>query len=927
VQDKLAELNDVFDKKKAEVQKQVGIFSNKLKEIKSKREEYIALKIDNILERVAKKNLLDLEKKNLLSEKEILTSKFLEIQQRFDALLKQLENQFKEYENNKQTAKNTANANFLNFKDDTGKQYETIFENIRTQYKEELEVAKSIVTEKDRLITDNKINRSEVKNKRFYEKEIEACKNEISNLKTTVITAENAIRQATENRKNIEKEWTLENKGITEETRRKTERQTEQKTKLKEQIAAIDLKIENSKDSLYGWLNEQVPDWNKTIGKVIDEENVLFKSGLNPQKIADVNLSFYGISIDTEEIDKEVKTVSDLQKEKDDFQNQFQTAQQAISNIDAQCNEDLEKLRRKFQPKIKEQKEIIQTSEYAINQSKIKLEEAGVKLKEWENKAAADKKAELENIETTIAQLSEEKIKAEGQVAKIENSINKHINDKKKEKEAKIKAEQQKLTDATSMLDSEIATKKEEIEKQKTVIKKQQKDELDTKGADTQCIGKIELQLSEIEKELAFIENNISITERYKYDKEQLFDKEDEFKSQKNLFDNQLKTESEKHEQQKNKFILEIGLHKAEIESINKTLTTFENDLSAFETFKNSEVYQSVEAFVNNYFDKHKTELCCNAIINEINQTHYNSKDRLTDLQQAINRFVGNFQENNLFSFKTKFITRHEYFEFAEMLKEFTDENKISEYKKRVEERFSHIIRQIGAETGELISKEGEISQVIRDINNDFGVRNFVGAIKSMELKTDQSSNAIFQLLIEIKNFNDENSYDLGQPNLFSTTGQTNKNEKAIELLKQLIKAMSESKEKEITLSDSFELQFKIIENDNDTGWVEKLTNVGSEGTDTLVKAMINIMLLNVFKDRAAKKNKGDFRLHCMMDEIGKLHPNNVKGILKFANDRNILLINSSPTSYNAADYRYTYILTKDSRNVTNVKRIVSKKE
>ena len=143
--------------------------------------------------------------------------------------------------------------------------------------------------------------------------------------------------------------------------------------------------------------------------------------------------------------------------------------------------------------------------------------------------------------------------------------------------------------------------------------------------------------------------------------------------------------------------------------------------------------------------------------------------------------------------------------------------------------------------------------------------------------------------------------------------------------LKQLIKEISISKEKEITLSDSFELLFKIVENDNDTGWVEKLTNVGSEGTDILVKAMINIMLLNVFKEKASKKHSDDSRLHCMMDEIGKLHPNNVKGILKFANDRNILLINSSPTSLNATDYRYTYLLSKDNKNVTSIKRLVRK--
>ena len=119
-------------------------------------------------------------------------------------------------------------------------------------------------------------------------------------------------------------------------------------------------------------------------------------------------------------------------------------------------------------------------------------------------------------------------------------------------------------------------------------------------------------------------------------------------------------------------------------------------------------------------------------------------------------------------------------------------------------------------------------------------------------------------------------------------------------------------------LTDTFILEFRITENDNDTGWVEKISNVGSDGTDILVKAMVNIMLINVFKEKASHKF-GEFRLHCMMDEIGKLHPTNVKGILDFANSRNILLINSSPTTYNVESYRYTYLLGKDSGANTKV--------
>lgn len=82
-------------------------------------------------------------------------------------------------------------------------------------------------------------------------------------------------------------------------------------------------------------------------------------------------------------------------------------------------------------------------------------------------------------------------------------------------------------------------------------------------------------------------------------------------------------------------------------------------------------------------------------------------------------------------------------------------------------------------------------------------------------------------------------------------------------------------------------------------------------------------MLLNVFKESVSKRFK-DFRLHCVMDEIGKLHTNNVRGIIKFANERNILLINSSPEERDALAFKHIYKLHKDEKSITIVKRILS---
>jgi hypothetical protein len=115
---KFKDLGELFEKKRGEIQKQIGIFSEKLKTIKSKQEEYEILNIVEIIKRVSKKDTLDMDKSNLNNEKKILTSEFIEIQQRYDALLKQFENQFKEFENSKHKEINTAKSNFVDFKDE-----------------------------------------------------------------------------------------------------------------------------------------------------------------------------------------------------------------------------------------------------------------------------------------------------------------------------------------------------------------------------------------------------------------------------------------------------------------------------------------------------------------------------------------------------------------------------------------------------------------------------------------------------------------------------------------------------------------------------------------------------------------------------------------------------------------------------------------
>ena len=148
-------------------------------------------------------------------------------------------------------------------------------------------------------------------------------------------------------------------------------------------------------------------------------------------------------------------------------------------------------------------------------------------------------------------------------------------------------------------------------------------------------------------------------------------------------------------------------------------------------------------------------------------------------------------------------------------------------------------------------------------------------------------------------------------------------------LLKKLSKSLGENQsQKGINLEDTFELKFRATQNGKATGWKDKLSDIGSHGTDILLKAMIYIMLLHVFKEKATRKSKNkDFRIHCIMDEIGRIHSKNIKGLIKFANIRDIWMIFGSPEENDALAYKYVYHLEKQNHKTIATRLIYDKQK
>ena len=923
---------ELYEERKSKLSEEKGVFVNKLKEARVKREEYEHINIKNILYRVAKKDDLLQEQQNLLNQKILLETNFNDIKQRYEIQIEQQKNLLEAYKNTQQEKSQQLDKNHWEYKETLSIEYEEIFSTIRKQFEEKIQQTnQQIESKKDEL--------SKLKNRLFEAKHLIYNEYEINSCKEKIDIADKQIQQFTNDTVRIENEnstlktqWELKEQSVQAEVSRQKEDNQGRIQQLSEKISLVRSRIENNKDSLYGWLNREYPDWENSIGKVIDEDNVLFNSALSPRKTDFAPGNFYGIQINLDEIKKEVKTVADYENEIASFEEKIEAIKVQNHEEDKNLAEQMEVLKRKYLPRIKKNKEEIDKHKYNIEQLKRVTEKEQVELGNWQRQAEADKKARIEEVNHLIDKVTADKIVIENELVSIKNQIEKKVKGKQKEKETKIEQKYQLIETDKEEIRKSINERKQKVEDEINSIKALQTQELEAKGADTKKITFLDEQLSTIETELKFIDENTELAFNYKRDEKELFSKVDFFKTQRDLLEEKLKDVDVKNEVQQKKLAEERKEITSRIELRKKSLSDIDSDNKKFEEFQTTKVYTDHSELFYERNEKPETDKNGIKIIDEFTAKYYERISEFNTLREDINKFNGNFSENNIFKFRVKLIEEGEYLQFAEDLREFIDEDKISEYERRVNKLFANIIKQVGSETEQLLSKENAIRKVINEVNSDFVKRNnFAGVIKSIELRMIPSSNKIVQLLGEIKTFNDENVFNFGEINLFTANEQNREenNKKAIQYLSVLNKSILEYKSGSISLSDSFELEFKVIENDNDTGWVDKLANVGSDGTDVLVKAMINIMLLNVFKEGATKNQFKDFRLHCMMDEIGKLHPNNVRGILKFANDRNIFLVNGSPQSFDALAYKYTYKLSKRrdvqvEKDITIINRIVT---
>lgn len=916
----LKELRNKYDVEKTSLNQKQGVVNDKLKRLKERRDFYDKEQIEEVIKRCDKEQSLKAELDSLKERLSELTAQFNDITIKYKAIRQNVENELETFKHAQQErifsesqAKQDADERLLNDYDKALSEIECAFADKIATASALIESIKSEQNDCDKELLKLKYLNPFKEEKDNLTKQL----NELS-IKEKELIGVVASKTAEIDRLQAEYDK-LESETKTNYQRQIDEKQA-QSDSLEKQISEINEMLDRTKGSLFEWLEENKKDWENNIGKVINEGNVLYQTGLHPQK-SDGN-SFFGVSLYLDDLPLNVRKPKQLQEEKEDLESKRETIKKELLKLFAESDKAIENLKHQFSPKMKELRE--QKSLAVINLDNIPQQQKAIRVQfdDFEAKGKTileQRQSELNNRRQelahrmTIAQKDVDKLNTEKQKQKTEAQ--------KKFDEAK-KNNEKNYTERVTEIHAETKLKEKGVKEELQKLKQQEEDELKGRGADTHLVEACKTKILSAESELKYIENHRKLVYDYHRDREELFDQEDNLKNKKKALSDKLLQLNEKYDLRKQKHEQQIDIIEKDFNQRRDEKRCIEEELERVEKFTADEhlcppMYADVK--------EKKTLLTPGKTVDELTSIIVSQQSDQNKFKQSVNVFKGNFSAKNTFNFNIELNLDEDYLDFANNLDDFINDNKIEEYRRRTSERYLDILARVSKEMGELTRHESDVDKIIQDINNDFRERNFVGVIKLIALRSVPSTDKMVQLLKRIKEFHDDNQFAMGdEMNIFATTDREEINQKAVGHLLDFMKSLTNNPQRQfLTLSELFQLQFRIIENDNDTGWADKLSHVGSEGTDTLVKAMINIMLINVFKEKVSRKF-GDFCIHCMMDEIGKLHPQNVKGILDFANARNILLINSSPTTYNVTDYRYTYLLEKDSKSKTVIHQLIS---
>lgn len=919
----LADLERDYENERSRLDRELGAMNLLIKECRALRDKYEKSKIDDIINLDRQEGSLLKQQKRVGEQIMQLKSQYLDITQRYNTLIETAllaHQEFKQGQMQHQI-QNRKDYNMILEKliafRDQGR------EDVNNQFSDRINENQKAIDQTIESINQMRLLLVKEMHSKPFSEEIEKWKETIKDTEDA-ISKEDLIVRESEMRINVTiREGELELIKVDDEFRPQFSQLEKQKETLLERIENENALLSRTEGSLCQWLEANKPNWRSNIGKVASEDNVLYNSTLCPAIVGDETSSFFGVELDLSSLESSSRTPQEISKNLESLNSQLHLLLKDIESLQQRKDKRTQELKNARGHRIKalRDEKFQATQRKAVAEQNLKL--AMLQIDDWTQRQKEEIEAQVNKINSNMEELQVVLEMQRENLAKTRGELTKCLDKISHQYQTQKRAEEKRLNAMNSEIDVLIKNHKASTDDKIAEYKAAQNNEIAQAGADTKLIQGLEKELENLEFSLLKISENKPLIYNYQKDKAEKLDQEGSFRKKKTKIEASILSLGGRRQKQKAKLMATIEKLKAIDVELNGKIEKGWKGLKEAEGFKSSETFQEEWRKIHPM----RSALDCSEIISAMHTFISEKYEAEKKLQQTVIDFQHPFSQRNIFKFPTQLETIDDYQTYVDSVEDFVVNNKIEQFQQLTSNVYSGIISQISYEFGNIITQESSIKKIINEVKYDFSQKTFAGVIRALDLELRRSDDPLINTLQRIHDFNEEHQFEMGQNNLFSLDENQQVNRQAVAHLHRLMEELNKHPEKDaLLLSDIFSLRFKIDENDNSTGWQENIKMVGSDGTDILVKAILNILLINVFKKRATKKSS-DFQIHCMMDEIGKLADENIQGILDFANARNIYIVNSSPKSHRPLSYRHLYLLTKDADANTIVHQILSTRQ
>lgn len=910
-----------LEEKQKDVREEIGYYDKSIREANKKLKEYKEKNIEAAVEKNTEREKLQVELNIARREYETLTSNVQSIEMKYSALIEQLRNDKTAYINkvNSKTSEIFNHYNELQLLQKN--EYSKKETDLKQKREEALNELGAEVTAKQIEYNELKAEEKVIRNTRFYENEIKAQETELADLRAINYKNKSELAIKTNLVQTNQKEWeNLENKLKTSLSNQ-IQKTNNEIIRVKAEIKAIEDKLNVQHDALYGYLEKNVKDWHTTIGKVVNED-LLFRTDLNPTLTDNKDVSLYGVSLKLDDVQVVSKSIEEYQFEKNERLAIIRDLEESLNQFQVSTNEEKMLAADKFGKQLGELKEDIKVLSYSLELAEKREKKLILELEDWKQRANTEIEEALTGNRQKLVIVEEELAVLNKRKNTLLNDFNEQFDKLKTFSEERIADLKNRQETEISELEVEKKNQVKEYEEKEAQLSSEKETNFKAKGVDSKEIKKIDARIKELQEALKEIEQYAQLVNDYLKDKRDIFDKLPDFIQKKEEFvktANDLTTEIEEIARKYNVKRMELNKQKRAYE---EELIEFNNGINYFtKNFRETPVFNKYADIIERAEPKKTNysvmDLCTQLLKND---SHFN--EEYTAFQRYVNEFAGKYRLENHFNFIIRNdATQGEYERFAQNLRSFVNENKIQLSIAETATQISLVTESIATKVKELSGQKDKIQHIISLIAEDFKKAEFEESklIEYIKIRLEDSDNKVYKLLKRIQEFREENGliYNEG---LFNTDFSTHKNReistRAVKLLDQLRTAIKEQEQEEIRLQDLFELKFNIKEGLNETGWTHKIDSIGSTGTDILVKAIIYITLLHVFIKESSHRSSSDFKVHCIIDEVGQISAHYLRELLRFAKARNIMMINGLPNKSGLeSHYKYTYQFKREENN------------